>query len=224
MAEFQSTIGAPGLVGIYETYKDELDRNTTPVSGYAPNEQAGSWRRVPYVNLLPDSRRPLPVKLIIRTGLAVVIGLLVLMTINGYLDWKAIEANAESTRFDTESVNRRLSARQSEIQPLQAQIGNLTSDLESAESTYQMATAGQADWFTTISGLFSFSDGGVDLLSAEVEADGTVLLTGAASNTDVIAFLPNQLSALEGVLDLKGIEWDLAVSPPIFTAELQVSR
>ena len=224
MAEIQSTIGSSGLVGIYETYKDELDRNPTQIGGYASSEQPGSWRRVPYVNLLPDSRRPLPVNLIMRTGLALVIGLLVFMTINGYLDWKAIDANAESTRFDTESVKRRLDARRSEIQPLQAQISNLTYDLESAESTYQLATAGQADWFTTIRGLFSFSDGGVDLLSAEVKANGTVLLSGAASNTEVIASLPSQLSALSGVLDLKGIEWDLQVLPPIFTAEFQVSR
>ena len=107
MAEYQSTIGSPGLVGIYETYKDELDRNPTQIDGYASSEQAGSWRRVPYVNLLPDSRRQLPVNLIMRTGLALVVGLLIFMTINGYLDWKAIEA-VEIDRAQGEAPRKKL--------------------------------------------------------------------------------------------------------------------
>ena len=215
------------LAGLEETYdldEEQANRDRIPKSKRVSRAQLRNWRRVPYISVLPYEKMQLPANLLLRSGLVVAIGLLVLLTGARYLDWQDSEVRAEATEIRSGSVKRQLTARQNEIEPLQSQIRILNSDLESAATTYGLVTAGRADWFAAISKLFSISVSGVDFLSAAVDSGGKVSLVGVATSPDAIALLPNELSQLAGVVNLQGIQWDSEVSPPVFTANFQVIR
>lgn len=221
MAENQPIIGLTNLVGAYEEVEiqDRERRDRKPSRG-----QARHWRRVPTVSVLPDEKNLLPANFLLRGGLVVAIVMLVLLTAARYLDWNDSEALAQAAEVRSQSVRRQLTARQNEIEPLESQISLRSSELKLAETTYSFATAGQTDWFAVMSGLFSLSASGVDLLSATVNSEGRGSLVGVATDPDAIASLPNQLDQLSGVVDLQGILWDAEVSPPVFTAGFQVNR
>jgi len=100
----------------------------------------------------------------------------------------------------------------------------LASELDSAQTTYTLATAANTDWFTAMNGLFAISVSGVEFLSVTADEDGKVTLVGIATSPDAISSLPIQLSQLAGIVNLLGIQWDAAVTPPAFTAKFQVDR
>ena len=215
----------PAVVeGTSDTDQHDLEHVGVPQRKHASREQTAYWRRVPTINVLPSEKRQLPANLILRGMLAVGIGLLLLVAADGYLGWNDIKSRSAAAEIQSQTVKRQLAARQSEIEPLQSEINLLTSNLESAETTYRLATAEQADWFTAMSGLFSISVTGVDFISAAVDSRGAISFVGIATNSDAITSLPTELSQLAGIVDLQGIQWDAEVSPPVFTAEFRVNR
>ncbi len=224
MAENRPSEGSTSPTGTYQIYEDEEDGDRSRRGRNALRSQSRYWRCVPSVSVLPGEKRQLPANFLLRSGLVAAIELLVVLTAARYLDLNDFENRAETTQTLSQLVERQLSARRSEIEPLQTQINLLSLELESAETTYELATAGQADWFTAMSGLFGISVIGVDFLSAIVNSDGGIALVGVATSPDAIASLPTQLSQLAGTINLQGIQWDAAVSPPYFTADFQVNR
>jgi hypothetical protein len=230
----QPHLGSSALAESYEdTYIDadageqdavEQRRDKTRKGKKASHKQTRYWRRVPEVNVLPGERKQLPANFLLRSVLVVSIGLLVLVTAARYLDLIDFEERKETSQILSQSVQRNLAARQDEIEPIQSEINVMALDLEAAETTYALATAGQTDWNTAIGGLFAISVSGVEFLSATAESEGRVALVGVAVNSDAIASLPSQLSQLAGTINLQGIQWDASVSPPAFTAEFQVAR
>jgi len=224
VAEIVSIKGLTDLVETYDTHEEEENQDRAQRGGKASRAQTRYWRRVPFVSVLPDEKNQLPANFLLRSGLVVAIVMLVLLAAARYLEWNDSEVRAEATEIRSQSVKRQLTARQNEIEPLKVQISLLSSELESAATTYRLATAGQTDWFAAMSRLFSISVSGVDFLSASVNSDGRVSLVGVATDPDAIASLPNQLSQLAGVVNLQEIQWDAEVSPPVFTAGFQVNR
>ena len=224
MAENLTINGLADPEEAYDTHAKEENQGWARWGRKASLAQTRYWRRVPSINVLPDERNLLPANFLLRSGLVVAIVMLVLLSGARYLDWNDSEIRAEATEIRSQSVKRQLTVRQNEIEPLQSQISLLISEAKSAETTYELATTGQTDWFDAMSRLFSISVSGVDFLSAAVNYDGRVSLVGVATDPDAIASLPNQLSQLAGVVNLQGIQWDAEVSPPVFTAGFQVDR
>jgi len=213
-----------GLTDPVETYEEKENQGRAQRGWKASRAQTRYWRRVPSISVLPEEKNQLPANFLLRSGLVVAILMLVLLTAARYLDWNDSEVRVEATETRSQSVKRQLTARRNEIEPLESQISLLSSELESAETTYRLAIAGKTDWFAVMSRLFYISVSGVDLLSATVNSDGRVSLVGVANDPAAIASLPNQLSQLAGVVNLQGIQWDAEVSPPVFTAGFQVNR
>lgn len=190
----------------------------------ASRAQARHWRRVPFVSVLPDQKDLLPANFLLRGTLLVAIVMLVLLSAARYIEWKDLEVRAEASEVRSQSVKRQLAARQNDIEPLQSQIGNLIAERTAAETTYNLATSGQKDWFSAMSGLFSISVSGVDFISAKVKSNGKVSLAGVATDPAAVTSLPNQLSQLAGFLNLQGIQWDADATPPEFTAGFQLNQ
>ena len=224
MADNRSGVGPTGLEDTGDSNGRNGGRRRSRRGKKASGAQVRHWRLVPTVGVLPAESRRLPPNFLLRSLLVVAIGLLALLGGARYLDWNNFDDRALAAQTRTASVNRQLTTRQSEIEPLQTQINLLALELESAETIYQLATEGQADWFAAMSGLFDISVSGVEFLSGTIDSNGKIALVGVATDADAIASLPTQLSQLAGVVDLQGIQWDAEVSPPRFSAEFQVSR
>ena len=224
VAENRPSQGPTGLEDSFDDIEEEVGRNRVRRGKIVTRTPVSYWRRVPSVGVLPRDKRRLPGNFLLRSVLVLAIGLLALLAGARYLDWTDFNDRAEVAETQSQSLNRQLTARQNEIEPLQAQINLLILELESAQTTYGLATVGQADWFTAMSGLFAVSVSGVDFISGTVDSDGKITLVGVATSPDAIASLPTQFSRLAGIIDLQGIRWDAAVSPPRFNAEFRVSR
>ena len=222
MAENPSIKGLTDPVKAY--YNDVEEQDQAQRGRRASSAPFPHWRRVPSISVLPNEKNLLPANFLLRSGMVVAIVMLVLLTTARYLDWKDSEVRAGAVETRTQSVKRQLAVRQNEIEPLQSQISLLNSEIESEETIYRLATAGQTDWYTAMSRLFAIDVSGVEYLSAAVNSDGRVSLAGVATGPDAIASLPNQLSQLAGVVNLQGIQWDLEAEPPEFTAGFQVNR
>lgn len=223
MAENLSIKGLTGPVEAREANQATEHQDRVRGGGKSSRVQSRYWRRVPSISVLPNENNQIPVNFVLRSSLMVAIVVLVLLTGVRYVDWNDSEVRAEAAEARSQSVKRQLAVRQNEIEPLESQITLLSSKLESAETTYRLATAGQTDWFAAMNGLLSVSVSGVDFLSASVNPDGNVSLVGVATDPGAFASLPNQLSQLSGGIGLQGIQWDADVSPPVFTAGFQVN-
>lgn len=224
MAEYRPVEGPAGLEETDESYEEELDWNQVRRGRHASRAPVRHWREVPVVSVLPSQRKQLRFDFLMRGILVITIGLIGLFAISRYSDWTDADDRAEAVEARSRSVNRQLATRQEEIEPLQAQITLLTSELESAEKAYALATADRPDWFTVMDGLFAISVSGVDFVSAAANSQGKIVLVGIATSTDAIASLPIQLSRSSSRVTLQGIQWDAGVSPPVFTAEFQINR
>ncbi len=222
MAENLSIKGLTDPVKAY--YNDVEEQDQSQRGRKTSSEPPRHWRRVPSISVLPDEKNLLPANFLLRSGMVVAIVMVVLLTAASYLDWKDSEVRAGAVETRTQSVKRQLAVRQNEIEPLQSQISLLNAEIESEETIYRLATAGQTDWYAAMSRLFAIDVSGVEYLSAAVNSDGRVSLAGVATGPDAIASLPNQLSQLAGVVNLQGIQWDLEAEPPEFTAGFQVDR
>ena len=183
-----------------------------------------TWRRVPAINVLPSQRKPLPANLATRVLLSFAIVLMSLLAFNSYSDWKSIGEEATASGGQLQSIQRQLSVRRGEIEPLQIEANRLKLELESAELTYGLATASQTDWHRALNALFETQVSGVEFRSASVNPNGRLALIGVATSGDAIASLPSELSLLSDVLELQGIVWEATMSPPTFTAEFAVLR
>lgn len=219
-----SVTGLTDLAETHVTLEEQINQDRAQRVRKTSRPQTRYWRRVPSISVLPTEKNQLPANFLLRGVMVVAIVMLVLLASARYLDWNDSEVLTQATETRSQSVKLQLTARQNEIEPLQSQISLLSSELESAETTYRLATEGQTDWFAAMSRLFSISVSGVDFLSAAVNSEGRVTLVGVATDPDAITSLPNQLSQLAGVVNLQGIQWDADVSPPVFTAGFQVSR
>lgn len=181
------------------------------------------WRSVPKVDVFPRRQ----IKL---AGSPVVRGLLVLVLVYGvflaqkeYRERLDVDSSIGVKTVQLQSVQRQLSARKQEVEPLTSEINKLKSQLDGAGQAYRQVTAGYVQWYVAMEALLLKTEtSGVRFDSVTTKPGGGVTLVGQATSPQAIATLPRQLGDISSAIVFQGIQWKPGSAPPEFTATFKV--
>lgn len=185
--------------------------------------QDRNWRSVPKVDVLPSRQIKFSTGLVVRGLLVLVFLLGAFLAQKEYRDRLDVDSTIGAKTAQLQSLQKQLSAKQQEVDPLRSEIGKLKSQLTGAEQAYRQVTAGYLDWYVAIEALLLNTEtSGVRFSSVTAKPGGGVTLVGQAANPLTAATLPKQLQDISSFIEFQGIQWKPGSDPPEFTAVFKV--